>query len=464
LVEGDSDKVGAKSKSKYLKMETDEDLIEFEKEAVYVAAGFDAAAPVIQFTLYALGVYGASLEIPPITYIINATMNDPTLIATLNAIDYQADALFDAYVRPSAGVAETNTVASIYDWDTLASMFGDKYDGSILTRDKWDYTDKAYKEKPDVKKDEVPFLADPRDWYDSYRNVRAFGEYLVGVTDSILSPLNTWFMYSNANTTLAAVIKGAMYSAINNTALNDTIAGLAIAAGQPGNYLLGAFMLNSFAVATVKYQVLALVPDKFGYLWQLLWAGLPTYVPQKDFLNRMLKEFEADDDFDGDKLFGIPYLSYGEDIVGATGGAPDEEVNAVPLGSYYQPFAGFGAPLDQIIIPLYGETVYMRAYPKLELTDSTISITIEYKDGQIDPKDLAEFDGAEEDELKDWTVEFPYGDTGSQGTISCKAGNTVFWQWGGVESIPGYELTIILGVSALSIIGIIYVMMKKRKM
>jgi len=441
---GDADKVGAKSKSTYKEMETDEDLIAFEEDALYEAVEFEDSCNTIRLTLSEIGNATQLLpdsELPPIIELIKL-MTYGTLGGADIATGYAVG-------------ADMGADAAIPSWATLMGMFADEYDGSILTRDKWDFTDKAYKEKPDVKDDEVPFLADPRDWFAAYKNMEAFGIYLGRTCDAISGQLINWETNLLMNPAKLVAINGtmaAMYPAELKAVLNSI---------APGNYPTASFILAYYIINNIYYQVKMALPDKFGYLLQLLVKGMPTYVPQKDFLARMLKEFQAEDDFDGDRLFKIPYLAYGEDISGMLGSpVPDLEVSSLPYGLILQPIAI--APT--IAVPMGGETIYIYAYVEVELLDATVKVSIEYEDGQIDPADNAIFGGDNEDELKDFEIEFPYGDTGSQGTISYKDGDETFWQMGGVEQIPGFELTIILGVSAISIIGLIYVIMKKRKM
>jgi hypothetical protein len=456
FADGDSDDVGAKSKSTYKEMETDEKLIAFEEKYVYEAAGFDEAYPLIQGGMWATAIYGASTSVPPITYIINGT-SWGTIQKLLYVYGY-SDVTDALAMANQANATELLALMSVMNYANAMDIYGDKYDGSILTRDKWDYEKDAFKEKPDVKDDEVPFLADPRDWYHSWENVQALGAYITGTIDTILASLDAWYMAASANLTVRAVVDGVIKASLANPTLNATVQYLGSSDPYGHIYLTGSYVLNYFVLGQIRQEVIALIPDKFNYLWQLLWAGLPTYVPQGDFLARMLKDFRAEDHFDGDHLYGISGLSYGQDILTSSGTpGQDGDVSGIPYGAtIVSPIVG--------AIPLPGETIYMYVYPKVTLTESTITIKVEYMNGQIDPSDLSIFGGDNEDELKDFEVVFPYGDTGAQGTITIQDGDDIIAQWGGVEQIPGFEVSILLGVSVLSIIGLIYVVMKKRKM
>ena len=70
------------------------------------------------------------------------------------------------------------------------------------------------------------------------------------------------------------------------------------------------------------------------------------------------------------------------------------------------------------------------------------------------------YEGEGED---DFTVEFTYGDYGTQESVvfKDKDGNEVYRKES-IGMIPGYEVTILLAVAAISTIGLIYVIKKKK--
>ena len=70
-------------------------------------------------------------------------------------------------------------------------------------------------------------------------------------------------------------------------------------------------------------------------------------------------------------------------------------------------------------------------------------------------KDPADIDP--DDTLEDFTVIF--GDT----VQFLNDDGEIFYEYGGIDQIPGYEITILLGASAISILALVYVIMKKRK-
>jgi hypothetical protein len=209
------------------------------------------------------------------------------------------------------------------------------------------------------------------------------------------------------------------------------------------DYVLGFWGLASGILETIRETLEAYGRDPAAYLFELMEAGQPPAEPAADFLKRAVKEFNHDED----DLIKLPFVEYGRDI------DKDGEVSVLPLGIKDR-FTGED---------LGGETIYVYGYLDLDVSDDGIlTIEVEYQDDQIDPKDdlrwLAYgFDVDGEDELEDYEVEF-FGDD----TV-WKDGDTQFWVYGGVEQIPGYEVTVILGASAFAIMGLIYVVMKKRK-
>jgi len=64
----------------------------------------------------------------------------------------------------------------------------------------------------------------------------------------------------------------------------------------------------------------------------------------------------------------------------------------------------------------------------------------------------------------DYTIEIVYGDKGSQSSITFKDGDgTIFFKSEGLMLIPGYDLAILLAISAISMIGLIYTINKRKR-
>jgi len=388
--------------------------------------------------------------------------------------------------QAEASAAQLACFIALGSYASIIGQFSKEYDGAILVRDKWDFEKNEFKDSPDEKKDEVPFFADPRDWNDVAEYLQAYQYYIGNAIDSI----QTHWADTSASSpgwyiTLAGgcvkyyyppYSQGALallpYQYVNDTIYNQLLAisdpvlkgtllylmatpndlgALITGSSLPGtdgiyseDYVLGLAGFVETVLETVYAQFHALIPDKAGFLLGQLIAGQPAMVPQADFIAKVVDEYDLNDE----TLYDMYGFEYGEDLDG------DGEISGVPVGATSRFF-----DLD-----LGGETIYPKAYINYKVEGSNFLAEIEWPKDMIDPADMPVFGGKAEDELKDFEIEFPYGDTGTQGTVSYKDGTEIFWQMGGVESIPGYELTILLGVSAVSILGVIYILMRKRKM
>jgi hypothetical protein len=205
-------------------------------------------------------------------------------------------------------------------------------------------------------------------------------------------------------------------------------------------------MISSF------YYILDLMPfdNKPFMLINLGIGGLPIGVPADDFVTKLLDELNIKDDV----LYPVPMAMYGKDL--------PTDTATCPGGETVSPIA-VGATSLQLGAPLGGETVTPMAYYDVSLEGNTITVEIEWPDDTIDPKDLPIFGGDNEDELKDFEVRLSVVEMGAIGAPTWTRGDTIIWQMGGVDQIPGYEITILLGVSAISVLAIVYVIMKKRK-
>ena len=451
---GDADVVGARSQMKIIDWETDEDLIKYESVWVYEAVGFEASADEIRLTLWELGNITQFVDtLPPMIemmeYVTNLTLpGDSIANATVNA-----DTLADL---------------SISSWDVLMGIYADKYDGTILEREIWDFLDPAEEfdnSDPDTDDDEVPYLLDPRDWVDSFYNVRALGQYIVDKCDDITDELTAYMD--------GLIMDFLYYGDTKLPALNATWDGYLTAAGPAGVALRGllgsindqaavaSYIFSIYVVSQIKYNTLSALPDKFGYLLQLLEAGQPCSGPAADFIKKAVKEFNI-----REGPYKIPWISYGEDWLGLFG-VPNavgvyDGISVIPYGLYLQPTIN-----PDIIIPLGGETVYIYANVDVEVDDAgVVTVEIEYLDDQQDPKDMIKnyiTPGSEDDpdELDDWEWVFPKA---GDGPTQMKDGDTIFYQTEPMEGpIPGYEIPVLIGVSLVSVIGLIYVVMKKRK-
>jgi hypothetical protein len=391
-----------------------------------------------------------------------------------------------------AGAAQLETHAAQFElfmaipaYDDLAATYSKDYDGVILDRETWEYhEDHAdLDDDPDDDDDPAPFFADPRDWSDVARNLQAMKRAVLVEIDSIQDHWAdtgasggtpgwwatlaggcaqagpNWLVYETVNTTIYNQLMAISDATLRGTLLflMDTPSDLGALLGPPlptgvftyrTDWVLGLWGFVDVVLETVYATLEAQVPDKAGFFLGQLQAGQPAMTPSDDFMMKVIEEYS----FEEDVLYDMYGFEYGQDI------DLDGETSAAPLGSVSR-FTG---------LDLGGETIYLEAYMEFEWDGSAVIVEVEWQDDQIDPKDSllwgGIYAGDGEDELEDFEIEFPYGDTGGQGTVSYMDGDEIFWQLGGVDQIPGFEITILLGASAVAILGLIYVVMKKRKM
>ena len=399
----------------------------------------------------------------------------------------------------SQSINNTHDQMVVKDVATISAEAGvDEYDGTWLKRDKWFFdkdweTDEKWgKKNADYEWDDDPeglgpIFYDPRDRYDMYQSIR-------NVKNIILTEIakqrdnwwNTWInnvfngtpalypawweitpgyggvdqggyaTYLELNTTLATMLKSVfLFDVLAPYMLpTDTLlAGYNWYYGFPNSlvhdvvlYTLG---LVESIYAILYYNVLDAMPfdDKFAMFSYWAAQGLMNVaVPSDDYVARMVKEF----DFDDDVLYRMPWQQYGKDVPYLGIVEPDGLIMPMQVGR-----------TNRMGLDLGGETIYVYAYADVSVEGQVVTVEIEYQDGQYDPKDIINGD-PDPNELKDFEYVLTYSDIGSCECV-WKRGDTILYQAGFVEVIPGYELTILLGASAVSILALIYVIMKKRK-
>ena len=330
-------------------------------------------------------------------------------------------------VLPAASTAaldiQTRAIPGIFNESEVVARYGEKYDGTYLHRDLWDYIspDEEFDPEPDDEDDEAPFLADPQDWYDQAEVIMKTTYDFNFKMTAIDNAWDTWF--GNMDATLKenpGVIFNATlhpYAAYNASLFTYGAGALAVprnitdASGgvitPPGDYMndavFGLYLTLKQLLGGVMFLHKAIIPTPSGLLWNYLTDGLPTYQPSDDFWAKVLDLFDVD----------------------------DEEVE------YYLYYVPAPCTMD------------------VSREGSTITVEIEYEpEDPVDETDPLDIDP--DDTLEDFTVIF--GDD-----VIFEADGEIFFQFGGVEQIPGYEITVILGASAVSILALVYVIMKKRK-
>jgi hypothetical protein len=235
---------------------------------------------------------------------------------------------------------------------------------------------------------------------------------------------------------------------VNVTFINDTFGiDYVTLNSYLSDYVQGLWGYGDAVLETLIATFESVTPSRASYLIQTLEAGMPCAVPADDFIKKVVDEYNVQDD----KLYKLPYVEGGLDL------DDDGEVSTIAYGSV-SPNTG---------VDLGGETIYVSAYVDVSVDEAgTVTIEIEYQDDQLDPRHMLKnikVPGSEDDpnELSDWEWVFPKA---SDAPTQMKSGDTVFYQTDPIEGpIPGYEVTVILGVSLVSVMGLIYVVMKKRK-
>ena len=363
---------------------------------------------------------------------------------------------------------------------SLVSQYTKKYEMSYLKRDKWYYnedweTDEDFgdPDKADLEYDDKvdgwgPIFMDPREieaTIDSLAQIKyASKQQILEFHDIAMAPFN-YFGGGSFPGPFTAQTLG------NYTTLNQSIY---MAAGASGPTMLamapkqdwtmlgginathGDLVMLVFAgldrMISSFYYILDLMPfdNKAFMLINLGIGGLPIGVPATDFATKLLDLLNIRDDV----LYGLPFATYGEDL--------PTDTATCPGGETVSPIA-YGATSLKLGAPLGGETVSVQAYFDVSMEGNTITVEVEYQDGQIDPADMYIFGGDNEDELKDFEILINVVEMGALGISTWKRGDIILWQAGGVDQIPGYEITILLGVSGISVLAVVYVIMKKRK-
>ena len=458
---GDADVVGAKSKGTVLEIETDEDLIAFlddhlfeTKTSKVLGAEFGVPGwePTVGESITMMDNY-LRMFANDTQATLYLAAKGITALPVIKVAEFGASALagygslLPGWVSPLSTAATGGTDAlnqaaiGIMNESEVVRVYGKKYDGTYVHTDSWDYTEDEFEAEPDEEDDEGPFLADPRDWWDQAKILPATKYDFYAKTGALISYWDNWFTGMNDTLAIPGPDPGRAHPYM---AWNDTLAGLAMMMDPTGTFLslvmsilaqprnlsvynlaypdatvagggdlvYGTYLFIRGILAGFQQLYWAIIPTKEGLLWNLLCEGLPGYTPIDDYLAKVLDLYDIDEDKAVDN---VPYL------------------------------LGYPVRMD------------------VSLEGTNIEIDFEfYPEDPIDKTDPTDIDP--DDTLEDFTVTFEYGEYGTQGDVIFEADGEVFFHKGGVEEIPGYEVTIILGAAALSILALIYVIMKKRKM
>ena len=482
LKAGDSDVVGAMSQYTILEWEEDDELIDYLNDYVTGPAGFRQTSEDVIGLLKSLadvnGTAGGLLDpgtaygpYGSLAWLANYSL---TTVGAMNFAGLEAIA---QAAQVNASDAQLECFLAIKDYDTLMSLYSKEYDGFVLTRDHWEWEEGEFDEKADNEDNEVPFFYDPRDWRDVADSLAALEADIQADITSIqnywadtddTSPgwyatlaggthlynatygASAWLPYEAVNDTIYAqldaigdaTLKGTLKSLMNVSSDVPALLGWPVPGGYGygiGNYstdwVLGLVGFVDVVLETVYQQVGSALPDKGGFFLAQLISGQPPASPAADFMAKVIEEYDIDDE----DLSDMYKFEYGKDL-DASG-----DISAIPYGAVSR-YTG---------TPLGGETIYPQAYLDFSSEGEVVTVEIEWQDDYPDPKDVLKGD-LDPDELEDFEIVF--GDS-----EQWKDGDKVFWQMSGVEQIPGYEVTILLGASAISVFALVYVIMKKRK-
>jgi hypothetical protein len=469
------DEAGATGKSTVLEIETDEDLIAFLDDHLFeedtskeigAAVGNPDWEPTVgealtlmdnlmrSLTNNSLAKEWLTLMGVPSTYQLEILLYNLGLTSGMvtNFVGVGVG-LWD-YLLPlslgNASVVNGQAALGIMNETEIVRLYGEKYDGTYVHTDDWDYISpgEEFDADPDDEDEEGPFLADPRDWYDPVAAIRGPHASFTTKMNNFLTTWESWWLNMNGTLAVDPLPGGFVLGNHPYKAYNDSLAALATGMGLlddikdlldksrnitevtkgQANIVFEAeydfvYSLYDFikglleGFVTIEWQI---IPNKQGLFYLYMILGLPTYTPTLDYLEKVFDIFKVDK-FD-DVVFNNLYYLWG-----------------YPLA------------LD------------------VDLEGTTVVIDVEFE--PEDPIDLTTFaktgnpaDIDPDDTLSDFTMKFEYGEYGTQGTVTFEDDGEIFYQKGGVDQIPGYEVTIIVGVSALSILALIYVIMKKRKM
>ena len=466
---GDADVVGARQMNKFIEVENDvgDDEIELIKKVFEKSAAGD----------------GVNMMDGMITSPTTGLLGPTSLVRG----SMQAGGGATTNMNMSLGMIATG----ISNTADLMALYNKDYDGGRVWRHKWYYNedwetdddfgdeDKADLDGEDDWEGFGPILGDPRDLKDIYYRLKAmkedFRSDIMAIRTQLQGTLMEFFDLGSPNPGAGLpplppfpymFESGAwadLYNDTNEAIINNpsakgalqAVTGGQIArinwttAGGPDrnitgheDYLFTYFMFVETALATMYWQTEAFPFDQKLELFisMVPVGGMPFQVPIGDYLARMVKEMN----FNDETLYRLPYVSTGVDLNG------DGVIKGIQKGRKTL----YGQDLG-------GEWQYVYAYADVYVEGQVLNIDIEYVDGQLDPKDILKGE-ADPDELSDWEIVQTFGDVGGGGAV-WMSGDDILWQAGAIDQIPGYEITILLGVSGISVLAVVYVIMKKRK-
>jgi hypothetical protein len=367
----------------------------------------------------------------------------PGVGAFTNALWVEAQAVTDLFAE------------STYTRAEISAKFSKTYKGTLLTREKWDFA-QDLESDPDEDEDEVPFIENPEDLFDSFEYFNGFLAEEFDLIDNMIYSLinlnetyqsvHTAFggalnaLWHGMNSTFGKIINGSIYKA---TGYNDALTATKWAELSTYGFLQNTFdtLLSAYLAPEGDHPLqsgtkglLALKPffvdaapgqDK-EYLAMILENGIPAHQPVDKWLEDLIDAFDIDDD----AWFGDDVTLYSDIILRWAG----YEMIGVPVTDDLH--TG-GISVDGLVV----------------------TVEYEWPEGLLNnPLDL-------ESQRDDYEVVYTYGDTGGQSKIEFFSGDDLFYQTESIApTIPGYEVSILLGAAAIATLGLIFVVVKKRRM
>ncbi|MBD3256097.1 MAG: hypothetical protein GF383_13455 [Candidatus Lokiarchaeota archaeon] len=439
----DADDVGAQSQTEILGWE-DEDEINFFADTL-MESGIDDNPFALEKYWDAVPFIDEVVEgwaIPPSVYTFTTAASETTFPA-IYAVNYtlgQVNALSGGMV-PEIVLAYGNSTISqglalqgTLERTEAAAKYNSKFEGVILETNNWFFTDEEFEDDPDLEEEENPFIEDPHDLYKSYLSFEVFVGEIFSQMDTV-----TFYWDNMFNTLAAAKAANTQWDfgfglitsydfvelQLNNTIGNNTSP---LYFGDTywqliedsdignGDWLLGSYVLIQLVRQNLQAYFLNEIPDKAEYLKMLLTSGIPAHAPVDKWLEKVIDDFDINED----------------------------QVWGTRLDDDYDTFGGW----------------------KMEVDQEGLVITLDFEWTTTDVKDVPGSPYEEGREQKeDYEIVITYGDTGSRSKIEYITDDEVFYSIEGLApAIPGYEIPVILAIAGLMTIGLIYAVLRKRRM
>ena len=362
------------------------------------------------------------------------------------------------------------------------TLYGKKYNGTIMAIDKWNFKEGQFNLSPDLEGEKIQFLANPLDWYDAFTRLM---DFKLHQHTNLTTFNNSWYqlylMYFNGAShpvfpyNLMTLDDRTAYEALNTTLffIFSSVLGLVKAFSLYGvpndlsaigglnyqhDFVMGTYAVVDVILTAIWQSLDAIYPDKFGHLFNSLTTGLPTYTPVNIYLEKAIEEFNIDDS----ALYKISGLEVGQDK------NLDGKINPIANGT-----------VSNLGVDLGGETIYIYAYVNINVEDRIVTMKIDYQDGQVDPADTSFFSGDENEILEDWEAIFTYRNNGILDTVVFKNSTTEFYMLeflevgfiieqngnGKSKAIEdSYELSIVIfSIVIIGIIALTYAIISKAR-